>query len=333
MENNKTYNYGMLSVTKLIAAILVVMIHTMAFSSLSKDLWVATSLGICRVAVPFFFIISGYFFYNLKDNSERIKKIKKYTIFYGKAVLFEAVISIAYLIYLISNFPILSTIKGILFVGVTGSLWYISSMIIGFLFIIPFLKKDHYKLLVIISIIFFAFGLAGDSYYGIFSNTIIGTATDIYRNIFIMMQVGVTASVPFLTLGILLNKFDMVEKIKKPEIWIIIGGVLLLIEAFVLYKKEIALDYNLYISLLIVAPTIFIWTVKSKIKISEKSSILCRKLSVLVYITHQPIALLLGILIPYLIGNSVLRFLLTLILTVIFSYGLIKVKLDKFLAI
>ncbi|MFR5266882.1 acyltransferase family protein [Clostridium sp.] len=66
MENNKTYNYGMLSVTKLIAAILVVMIHTMAFSSLSKDLWVATSLGICRVAVPFFFIISGYFFYNLK---------------------------------------------------------------------------------------------------------------------------------------------------------------------------------------------------------------------------------------------------------------------------
>lgn len=333
MEHNKSYNYGMLSVVKLIAAILVVMIHTMAFSSLSEDLWVATSLGICRVAVPFFFIISGYFFYNLKDNSERMKRIKKYTIFYCKAVLFEVVISIVYLIYIIKDIPFLTLIKGLLFIGVTGSLWYVSSMIIGLLFITPFLKKSCYKSLVIISIIFFAFGLAGDSYYGIFSNTIIGTATDIYRNIFIMMQVGVTASVPFLTLGILVNKFNILEKIKKPEAWIIVGSLLLLIETFILYKKEIALDYNLYISLLILAPALFIWTMNSKKKVSERISILCRKLSILVYIVHQPIAILLVVLIPYLGNNSVLKFLLTLVLAIIFSYGLIKAKFDKFLAI
>lgn len=332
MENNRSYNYGMLSVFKLVAAILVVMIHSMVFSSLNENLWIRTSLGICRVAVPFFFIISGYFFYNLKSKEDRKNKIKKYTIFYFKAVLIEIILLIPYIMFLVKNMPMLILIRNLLLVGITGSLWYVSSMVIGFLFISPFLKNNRYKILILISIMFFAFGLAGDSYYGLFSNTALNTAILTYKAIFVMMQVGFTASVPFLTVGILINKFNLIEKIKKVEIWVAIGTILLIIEAFILYKTKIAIDYNLYISLLILAPALFIWALKSKRKVDNKTSNICRQLSILVYILHQPIMLVLGSFLP-LMSNSLFKVSITLILAVLISFLLLKIRIDKFLKI
>lgn len=333
MGNNRNYNYGMLSVFKLVAAILVVMIHTMAFSSLSENLWVGTSLGICRVAVPFFFIISGYFFYNLKSKEDRKNKIKKYTIFYFKAVLIEAILLIPYIMFLVKNMPMIILIRNLLLVGITGSLWYVSSMIIGLLFISAFLKNNRYKILILISIILFAFGLSGDSYYGLFSNTALNTAILTYKDIFVMMQVGFTASIPFLTLGILVNKFNLIERVKKVELWVAIGTILLIIEAFILYKTEIAIDYNLYISLLILAPALFIWALKSKGKVDNKTSNICRQLSILVYILHQPIMLLFGNFLPLMNSNSLLKFSITLILSILISLLLLKIKIDKFLKI
>lgn len=268
----------------------------------------------------------------MKSKEDRKNKIKKYTIFYFKAVLIEIILLIPYIMFLVKNMPMLILIRNLLLVGITGSLWYVSSMVIGFLFISPFLKNNRYKILILISIMFFAFGLAGDSYYGLFSNTALNTAILTYKAIFVMMQVGFTASVPFLTVGILINKFNLIEKIKKVEIWVAIGTILLIIEAFILYKTKIAIDYNLYISLLILAPALFIWALKSKRKVDNKTSNICRQLSILVYILHQPIMLVLGSFLP-LMSNSLFKVSITLILAVLISFLLLKIRIDKFLKI
>ncbi|WP_228604664.1 hypothetical protein [Clostridium botulinum] len=49
METKNSYYYGMVDLLRLVFAIAVMMIHTMALESISKDLWIATSMGICSV--------------------------------------------------------------------------------------------------------------------------------------------------------------------------------------------------------------------------------------------------------------------------------------------
>jgi len=70
--------YDAVSVLRIMCAYLIIVIHVMAFQSLGDGAMYVTSEFICRMAVPFFFITSGYFFY-LKVNREGYfkKYIKK----------------------------------------------------------------------------------------------------------------------------------------------------------------------------------------------------------------------------------------------------------------
>lgn len=320
------YNFKMLNVMKLICAILVVMIHSMFLLSISEDLWVATSLGICRVAVPFFFVLSGYFFYNLKDENSRKKQIKKYALTYLKFVAMEVVILFPVVMGAIMRGEYLGLLLSLIFLGVTGSLWYISSMVIGLLFVKPFIKRNKYLHLIVISGLLFAFGLMGDAYAGIFAGTAIESATGLYKAIFGAMQIGFTCSIPFLTIGMLINRLELIEKFKNKKINLLLVGafILLLVEAFVLYKNKIPFDFNMYISLLFAGPLLFIWTMQSKFNVSEKTSDLCKKLSLWVYVLHQPIMLTFSTLRLEFFSNTVFRFLITLALTVGISLILIK---------
>lgn len=335
MESIKkaTYNYNMLNIVKLICAVLVVMIHTSALKSLSEDLWVGTSLAICRVAVPFFFIVSGFFFYNSKSGDKRKNKITKTGKLYFKLLLIETIILLPTLIVMIFKVPIVYLIQSILFTGFTGSLWYVSSMVIGMVFVDLFIKKDMYKTLAVIAVALFLFGLAGDSYYGLFKGSVIESATTIYKNIFIMMQVGFTASVPFLTIGIFINKLNLIEKIKNPGRYVILGLVFVVIEAFILFKTNIAIDYNLYFSLLIFAPALFIFAIKSDVQIDSKKADYTRSLGVLVYVLHQPLMLIAGAVVPMLFSNTLIKFIIVILISILVASILIKLKVDKFLGI
>ena len=328
LDDKKIYNFKMLNVMKLVCAILVVMIHTMFFFSISEALWVGTSLGICRVAVPFFFILSGYFYYNLKDDTSRNNQIKKYGVIFLKLVCVEALILLPMVISFFFQGNILMLVKNMLLIGVTGSLWYISSMVIGLIFINELLKKNKYLSLIVLSGLFFAFGLMGDSYAGIFTGTVVEDMTFIYRGIFTMMQVGITCSVPFLTIGILINRLNLIEKVKKVNLLLPLGIIILLIETFILYKTGIAVDYNMYVSLLFVGPLLFIWTMKSNFKVSDKTSELCKRYSLLVYVLHQPLMLGMGMFRFEFMTTTLYKFFITIIVTVLIATIIIKVQ-DK----
>ncbi|NRY33512.1 surface polysaccharide O-acyltransferase-like enzyme [Clostridium beijerinckii] len=86
METKNDIHYGMVDVLRLVFAIAVVSIHTMAFKSVNDDLWIATSMGIARLAVPFFFMVSGYFLYNRIASEKEPKSTIKHLLriyFYG----------------------------------------------------------------------------------------------------------------------------------------------------------------------------------------------------------------------------------------------------------
>ena len=143
METKNSVHYGMINVLRLVFAIAVISIHTMAFKSINEDLWIATSMGIARLAVPFFFIVSGYFLYNrIGSKKESKSTLKRLLILYTSWVLIEIITLFPMVLNSLGAPPIL-IIERLLFIGITGSLWYISSLIIAILVISPLLKKDQ----------------------------------------------------------------------------------------------------------------------------------------------------------------------------------------------
>lgn len=158
----------MVDLLRLVFAIAVVSIHTMAFKSINDDLWIATSMGIARLAVPFFFMVSGYFLYNRIGSEKEPKSTIKHLLrIYVLWVLIEIIALFPLVLSSLSAPPIL-IIERLLFAGVTGSLWYISSLIITIFIISPLLKRDKLFFLFIIGFVLYLFGTTGDTYYGLF---------------------------------------------------------------------------------------------------------------------------------------------------------------------
>ena len=331
METKNSSYFGMVDVLRLVFAIGVAAIHTMAFQSINENLRIATSMGICRIAVPFFFIVSGYFLYN-RINSEKEPKatLKRLLILYLTWVAIE-LITLLPMVLSSLNMPAIIIVKRLLLMGVTGSLWYISSLIITIFIISPLLKRDKIIPLLIIGVILYLFGTTGDTYYGFFQNTMISSLNSAYVSVFIMPQVGITEAVLFVTLGVIVNKYKLNEKIKNAGLLSIISIILLLVETFVLNKTGIAKDANMYLSAIIAAPLIFIWALNYNKDISTKFSKACREYSLGIYCSHQIIMINIAIFIPVLFSNTLVRYLCTVIISALVVTGIRKTKAKNYL--
>lgn len=331
METKNNTYYGMVDVLRLVFAILVMMVHTMAFQSVNENLRIATSMGICRLAVPFFFIVSGYFLYNRINSPKEPKStLKRLLILYVSWVFIETVTLIPVVLSNL-NMPLIKVIERFLFIGITGSLWYISSLIITIFIIAPLLKRDKVVPLLIIGFILYLFGTSGDTYNGFYENTILNPLIKGYTGIFVLPQIGITESVLFVTLGAAINKYKLNEKIKNAGLLSIIFIMILLIEAFVLNKTGIAKDANMYLSAIIATPLIFIWAINYSKSISTKVSKTCKEYSIGLYCSHQIIMIWLMILLPMVVANSMIKYILTLCVSALIITLLRKTRVKKIL--
>jgi hypothetical protein len=331
MEEGYSVHYGMVDVLRLLFAIAVVSVHTMAFKSINEDLWIATSMGISRLAVPFFFIVSGYFLYNrIKSNKEPKSTLKRLLILYVSWVAIETVTLIPIVLNSL-NMPLIMIVERFLFVGITGSLWYISSLIITIFIIAPLLKRDKIIQLLIVGFILYLFGITGDTYYKFYENTMINPLIKGYTQVFLLPQIGITESILFVTLGALINKLRLSEKVKCAGKLSIISIIILLIEAFVLNKTGIAKDANMYLSAIFAAPLIFIWAINYKKNISNNIAKICKEYSVGVYCSHQIIMIGLMIFLPIVAANTMIRFISTLCISALVITLLRKTRAKKIL--
>ena len=68
MKRNRTVDF-----LKFILSLMIVPIHADLFIDVSRPLFLCFTLGLVRVGVPFFFIVSGYY---LKERVDQRKSIK-----------------------------------------------------------------------------------------------------------------------------------------------------------------------------------------------------------------------------------------------------------------
>lgn len=325
---NRVKRYDMVNVLRMVCAYLVIVIHFMGFQSFGDNAVFATSQFICRIAVPFFFLTSGYFFYS-KVNKEGY--LKKYLINLIKIYLIGTIV---YSIVQLPNmYPFLVqggvvfTLKLFLVNSISGAMWYFPALILSIIVVYVFLKKDMIKPLIVLSVLLLILAVMGDSYYGLIKDTALVNIVNCYNIIFDNTRNGITIGVPFLTIGALINKYSLNEKIKKPLGLLIAFFAIFAIEAYLLISNGIPMDYNIYLSLVLVVPIIFIMALNSKLKISDKASNYMREMSVWIYVFHNLIAYILFLCnINVFLLHSLVRYLIICVISTLLAYVITAVK-------
>lgn len=148
---------------RLIAAFLVIAIHTSPLASLSGEADFFLTRILARVAVPFFLMVTGFF---LPAKKAGIKKIlKKLCLLYGGAILLYLPLGIYAGHYQALLFT--DALRMLFFDGTFYHLWYFPAVILGILTVSVLRRFCSPRLTLGITVLLYLIGLGGDSYYGL----------------------------------------------------------------------------------------------------------------------------------------------------------------------
>ncbi len=172
METGK--NYGGLDFFKMIAAFLVVAIHTSPLASFSAAADFFLTRELARLAVPFFFMVTGYFVLSdrLFGEERDFRPVWRYL---RKTVLLYAIAIILYLpigIYAghYKNLTLFRAVRMLLFDGTFYHLWYFPALILGILILCLLARFCGLKAGLAVSAVLYVIGLFGDSYFGLIAD-------------------------------------------------------------------------------------------------------------------------------------------------------------------
>ncbi len=321
--NNKRA-YAGIDYFRLIAAVLVMTIHTSPLLTYSETADFVLTRIIARIAVPFFFMTSGLFLITrYSQNSDRLKEfIKKTAIIYGAAILIYLPINIYNGYFSKSNLAP-NIIKDILIDGTMYHLWYLPASIIGGWIAWHLVKKLDYKKALIASLALYAIGLFGDSYYGIAERlpilngfyTFIFQVCDYTRNGFFFAPV-------FFVLGGAFHDSEIHISPRKSTFGFVVSFAMMLLEAIALKRLDLPRHDSVYLFLL--PCTLFLFG--AILSWRGKRRTWLRDMSLIIYIIHpmtivfvRMCAKLFGLQ-DLLIYNSVVHFLAVSIASAVIAF-------------
>lgn len=163
--------YSSIDITKFFFCLCIIALHTHLLSFLPTFEKYLIVKNLFRLAVPFFFISSGYFLASKwYKNGGGFYIILKYC---KRLLLPLFVFSIVYILqYAIYSYffngksvlhIVLIIVRDIIFYPM-GALWFIQACIVGALLLYPFLKRDKLSLAIICGILLYGVGMLFNSY-------------------------------------------------------------------------------------------------------------------------------------------------------------------------
>ena len=166
MRENSESSYPGIDVFRVVAAFLVVAIHTSPLLSFSETAdFVLTRIA--RTAVPFFFMTSGFFLITrYAENADRLRTfLKRTAIIYAAGILLYIPVNI-YNGYFSAPDLLPKLIQDLIFDGTFYHLWYLPAAILGLALTGWLLRHFDSRFVLILSAVLYGIGLFGDSYYG-----------------------------------------------------------------------------------------------------------------------------------------------------------------------
>ncbi|MCI8273499.1 MAG: acyltransferase family protein [Clostridia bacterium] len=308
---------------RIIAAILIVAIHIFPLSSINETADFIFTHVICRIGVPFFLMITGFFV--LPKAIQDRRNLIKYTIKIAKIYAICMIIYLPVNIYAgqLKGIGVIGIIKDIFINGTFYHLWYFPALILG-VWVTYFIIKHCNKKVAITSILLlYIIGCFGDSYFGLSEKNII--ISKIYNCIFAVADYtrnGLFYAPIFLGLGYLFSKRTWKTSNKNNLLFTITSLVLLIIEGLILHTYNLQKHDSMYFMLIPLMFSIFNFILLQENKENNKK---LRNIATIIYIIHPMFIILIRgaakvvHLENIMIDNSLINYILVVISSVVFS--------------
>lgn len=283
-------DYAGIDYFRFAAALLVIAIHTSPLASLSVTGDFILTRTIARIAVPFFFMTSGFFLISryAADDSRLWRFVKKTALIYAAAILIYIPVNI-YNGYFGTDNLLPNIIKDIVFDGTLYHLWYLPASVIGAVIAWYSVRKYDYKAALIATSALYFIGLFGDSYYGISEK--IGAAYSFYRLVFQVSDYtrnGIFFAPVFFVLGGYISDNPKRPALRRSAAGFAVSLALMLGEALTLHHFSLQRHDSMYVFLL--PSAYFLFEILLHFKGKRRTGI--RTLSLIVYIIHPYIIIL-----------------------------------------
>ena len=302
---------------RLAAAILVIAIHTSPLADFSETGDFILTRILARIAVPFFFITSGYFLLSRYHDSDRKLRhfLKKTGWIYGASIL----------LYLPLNFRngyfsqsqlLPELLKDLIFDGTMYHLWYLPASMLGMLIAWKLVEKLDFSKGLVMALLLYLVGLFGDSYYVVVEKLpLLKAFYDRLFELFDYTRNGLFFAPVFLMLGGFIA--DERRKLSSVEagVGFLISLGLLLAEALILHRHGFQRHDSMYVFLLPAMYFLFHLVLLWK----GRRIPLLRPASLVVYLIHP---LVIAAVWRFSSQNSLFHFDLVCLLSLLFSFAM-----------
>ncbi len=206
MNERKNERNNSIDIFRYVCALMVVIIHTNPFCTGSlAPLGVFLKQFFARVAVPYFFVVSGYFLFKKLDKDEKKgylaawSQIKTYFIWSIPYILINFVAVFG------EGFSFISFAKDVVvrffIYGQSSHFWFFPALIYGTVAVTFLYKRFGWKTVSIFSVVLYLIGLLGSTYLPI--GTYIPILSKVFNlpNFYVIFVRPFMTGIPFLVLG------------------------------------------------------------------------------------------------------------------------------------
>lgn len=295
----ETRYYTGLDRFRLVAALMVVAIHTAPLEGLSPEADMLLTRVLCRVAVPFFLMVSGFFTVSRYGGTARLRRFVRRTL---------AVYALAMLLYLPINIyngyfsqqPLLPTlIFDVLFNGTLYHLWYLPAAVTGVLLARLLVRKLDRRGALAVAALLYLVGLLGDSYFGAVSG--MDGVSGFYELIFSVSEYtrnGIFMAPIFVVLGAVAADYRCALPKGRAVAGAVVSAVLMLAEGWLVHRLGWPRHDSMYIMLVPCVWFLFC----ALLHVRGRRAAWLRDASLAVYLVHpmviavlRPVARVLGL--------------------------------------
>lgn len=289
-ENKKTYRA--VDIAKFFFCICVIVTHTSCLSVVPEIPRTIINALIIRMAVPFYFISSGYFLYQNMERRGDAVSVRRYIFrMVRPLIVFESVGVLINVVYMMRDGSsasdiLVQNIQDILFYP-RVSMWFLQACIVAALLTF-FTRNLDIRLRLLIGGVLFLFALLCNNYYFVSVRIGLGPAVDTFLRLFISARNGLFYGYFFMTIGGYIQRKGINRPV-LPEI--LIFTALNIAEGLYVHSQATVDDGSLFISQIFLTAFVFI----ELLHISEvrpdicgaKTSLVLRKYSSGIYYVQK----------------------------------------------
>ena len=267
-------NLNGIDLAKFLCALLVFIIHVAPFQGELSGIPLIITFGLqhylCRLAVPFYFVCSGFFLFRKmsldQPDTDRMKR------------------------YCFKILRLFGTWQLLLVIGYTEHLWYLGATVVAVILLGLCLHfRMKYRHMCILAGAFYLVGLLGDSYYGLLAPLkeipVLDSLFRCYEFTFDNTRNGVFMGFIFVLLGAVLSQRRMMLKPLGAAVCFALSMIGMFAELCLLKYFDIPKDYNMYLCLF---PAVyFLFAFAYAIPLKDSGIYRClRSIGMLVYFLH-----------------------------------------------